>query len=119
VVDTEDPRVKPGMSLAEFNAIAPSPYKNKGFTGGNVLTDNQMVKDAKKQSEKQRKANVRKKQRNAKPEDIENAVANAESQYQADQSNTPTDKPESSDSTPSGSIFSADDINNTEAHKNV
>lgn len=119
VVDTEDPRVKPGMSLAEFNAIAPSPYKNKGFTGGNILADNQMVKDAKKQSEKQRKENQRKKQRNAKPEDIEEAVTKAERQYQPDHSNTPTDKPESSDSTQSGSIFSADDINETEAHKNV
>jgi putative transposase len=119
VVETEDPRVKPGMPLAEFNAIAPSTYKNKGYTGGNVLIDNQMAKDSKKQSEKQRKANVSKKQRNAKPEDIEEAVANAESQYQADQSNTPTEKSEPSDSTQSGSIFSTDDINNTEAHKNV
>lgn len=119
VVETEDPRVKPGMSLAEFNAIAPSTYKNKGYTGGNVLIDNQMAKDSKKQSEKQRKANVSKKQRNAKPEDIEEAVSNAESQYQADQSNTPTEKSEPSDSTQSGSIFSTDDINNTEAHKNV
>jgi len=119
VVDTEDPRVKPGMSLAEFNAIAPSTYKNKGFTGGNVLTDNQMVIEAKKQSEKQRKENIRKKQRDANPEDIEKAVTDAEKQYKPDESNTPTNTSVPSDSTESGSIFSADDINNTEAHKNV
>ena len=75
--------------------------------------------EAKKQSEKQRKENIRKKQRDANPEDIEKAVTDAEKQYQPDESNTPTNTSVPSDSTESGSIFSADDINNTEAHKNV
>jgi hypothetical protein len=107
------------MSLAEFNAIAPSPYKNKGFTGGNVLTDNQMAIEAKKQSEKQRKENISKKQRDANPEDIEQAVANAEEQYQPNESNTQTNTSVTDDTPQSGTIFSTDDINNTEAHKNV
>lgn len=119
VVNTEDPNVKPGMSLAEFNAIAPSSYKNKGFTGGNVLTDNQMAIEAKKQSEKQRKENISKKQRDATPENIEQAVSNAEEQYQSDEPNTQTSTSVTDKTPQSGTIFSTDDINNTEAHKNV
>ena len=69
-VKTTDPRVKAGMSKAEFDAKYPSAYPKKGFTGSSVLTNNKTLQEANAKVREKQSKRKGKKQRKASPEEI-------------------------------------------------
>jgi putative transposase len=102
-----DPTVRPGMSLAEFQAKNPSTYSNKGFGHKRVMPEHPDFKAAKKAHDGKLKQPVSRKQRNAIPEDYNAKIEEMQSNSPVQANST---KP---------NMFGDIDLNNLKGHSNV
>lgn len=82
VVQTTDPLVTPGMSLNEYNVAYPSNKPPRGYKGVSSLKDNELLQEANKLSLKKQRDAESKKQRNASPEKLHEAVNNRNNEQQ-------------------------------------